>query len=78
MRAMHAPFGYFFLPESPVEPMPMPDMLDTVYVCQERQSWYREHAKYLPKFYSKILHKIGYQIVSDGNSMNFIYSSSIH
>lgn len=59
-RATHAPFGYFFLPEPPVEPVPIPDfrtmadravtrpspdLLDTVYACQERQSWYREHAQ---------------------------------
>lgn len=59
-HATHAPFGYFFLPEPPVEPVPIPDfrtlsdravtrpspdLLDTVYACQERQSWYREHAQ---------------------------------
>lgn len=59
-RVTHAPFGYFFLPEPPVEPVPIPDfrtiadraisrpspdLLDTVYACQERQTWYREHAQ---------------------------------
>lgn len=58
-RATHAPIGFFFLPEPPHEPLPIPDfrtiagrpiarpspnLLDTVYVCQERQSWYREFA----------------------------------
>ncbi|MFA6922127.1 MAG: ImmA/IrrE family metallo-endopeptidase [Gallionella sp.] len=58
-RATHAPIGYFFLSEPPVEPMPIPDfrtvadriitrpspnLLDTVYACQERQSWYRDFA----------------------------------
>lgn len=59
-KATHAPIGYFFLPEPPVEPVPIPDfrtmadraitrpspnLLDTVYACQERQSWYREFAQ---------------------------------
>lgn len=58
-NATHAPIGYFFLPEPPDEPMPIPDfrtmsdreitrpspnLLDTVYACQERQAWYREFA----------------------------------
>jgi Zn-dependent peptidase ImmA (M78 family) len=56
-RAMHAPVGYLFLPAPPEEPVPIPDfrtlesravrrpspnMLDMIYACQERQSWYRE------------------------------------
>ena len=58
-RATHAPIGYFFLPEPPDEPLPIPDfrrmagvantrpspnLLDTIYVCQERQAWYRDYA----------------------------------
>ena len=58
-KATHAPIGYFFLPEPPVESVPIPDfrtmadqaiglpspdLLDTVYACQERQSWYRDFA----------------------------------
>lgn len=57
--ATHSPLGYFFLPEPPVEKLPIPDyrtmvnagvgvpsadLLDTIYQCQDRQSWYREYA----------------------------------
>lgn len=56
-RAVHVPFGYLFLPAPPNEPLPIPDfrtldgrgvrrpspeLLDMVYACQERQSWYKE------------------------------------
>ncbi|MCK6483460.1 MAG: ImmA/IrrE family metallo-endopeptidase [Phycisphaerae bacterium] len=59
-RATHAPFGYFFLPQPPVEDVPIPDfrtipgaaarrpspdLLDTIYICQQRQEWYREYAR---------------------------------
>ncbi len=59
-RATHAPVGYFFLPAPPDEPLPIPDfrtmadreitrpspnLLDTVYACQQRQDWYRDHAR---------------------------------
>ena len=57
-RATHVPFGQLFLPEPPDEPLPIPDMrtvgddgvskpsgdlLDTIYLCQNRQEWYREY-----------------------------------
>lgn len=58
-NATHAPFGQLFLSTPPEEPIPVPDMrtlrdtaisrpsadlLDTIYLCQMRQSWFRDHA----------------------------------
>lgn len=59
-KATHTPVGYLFLQEPPVERVPIPDfrtvgnerighpspdLLDTVYVCQQRQEWYRDFAR---------------------------------
>lgn len=55
-KATNAPIGYLFLAEPPVERVPIPDFrtaasrqirhaspntLDTIYICQQRQEWYR-------------------------------------
>jgi len=59
-KATYTPIGYLFLPAPPEERVPLPDfrtianarttrpspdLLETVYVCQQRQEWYREHAR---------------------------------
>ena len=59
-RAVHVPVGYLFLTEPPEETVPIPDfrtfagqavtrpspnLLDTIYTCQERQSWYRDFVR---------------------------------
>ncbi len=59
-RASHAPIGAFFLAEPPVEHLPVPDfrtirdegvarpsadLLETVFLCEQRQEWYRDFAR---------------------------------
>ena len=59
-KATYTPIGYLFLPEPPVEKIPIPDfrapgnerighpspdLLDTIYVCQQRQEWFRNYAQ---------------------------------
>ena len=56
----HTPIGYLFLQEPPVEELPItdfrtignidvsrpsPDLLDTLYLCQQRQDWYRDEVR---------------------------------
>lgn len=65
-RAVHVAVGYLFLPSPPQEPLPIPDfrtvadrevsrpspnLLDTIYLCQQRQEWFRDYARVhaLPK-----------------------------
>jgi len=59
-RLTHTAIGYFFLPEPPALDLPVPDfrtvgdealaqpsteLLDVIYLCQQRQDWYREYAR---------------------------------
>jgi len=59
-KATYTPVGYLFLPEPPVERIPIPDfrapgnkrighpspdLLETIYVCQQRQEWFRDYAR---------------------------------
>jgi Zn-dependent peptidase ImmA (M78 family) len=59
-KATYTPIGFFFLQQPPVESLPIPDfrsgrnrrgrppsanLLDTVYLCQQRQEWYRDYAR---------------------------------
>ena len=59
-RLTHTAIGYFFLPQPPALALPVPDfrilrnevlaepssdLLDTLYLCQLRQDWYRDHAR---------------------------------
>ena len=54
----HTPIGYLFLPDPPTDNLPIadfrtvasqgaekpsPDLLTTIYTCQQRQDWFREH-----------------------------------
>jgi hypothetical protein len=59
-KSTHAALGLFFLPMPPDEVVPIPDfrtlggrkvrrpspnLLDVIYLCQQRQDWYREYLR---------------------------------
>jgi Zn-dependent peptidase ImmA (M78 family) len=59
-HAVHVPIGFLFLPEPVAESLPItdfrtvrehgvaqpsPNLLDTLYLCQQRQDWYRDYAR---------------------------------
>ena len=59
-KATYTPVGYLFLQKPPAEKVPTPDframdnqrvgqpspdLLDTIYVCQQRQEWFRNYAR---------------------------------
>ncbi len=59
-KATHTPVGFLFLEDPPIETIPIPDfrtirnkpvarpspdLLDMIYVCQQRQEWYRDFAR---------------------------------
>ncbi len=72
----HVPFGFLFLDVPPEEPLPIPDfrtmpgpsmppspdLLETIYLCQQRQEWYRN---YLKTFGEKPLPFVGVAKIND-------------
>lgn len=59
-KATYTPVGFFFLEKPPVEKVPIPDfrtirneytvrpspnLLDTIYMCQQRQEWYHDYVR---------------------------------
>jgi|SRR3989338_2049619 len=59
-KATYTPIGFLFMQEPPVEKVPIPDfrtvageksqqpspdLLDTIYICQQRQEWYRDYMR---------------------------------
>jgi Zn-dependent peptidase ImmA (M78 family) len=85
-KATRTPVGYFFLSAPPVEQLPIPDfrtagnqrigkpsadLLETIYICQQRQEWFREFMQVSGE--SRIAFvgslRIGTDVVAAANSM---------
>jgi len=77
-KATHTAIGLLFLPQPPEEPLPIPDfrtlpdarlsrpsadLLDTIYLCQQRQAWYRDYQRLHS---SEAVTFVGSASVSDG------------
>lgn len=93
-RAVHVSIGYLFLSNPPREILPIPDfrtlegrgvtqpspnLLDTIYLCQQRQGWYHEYVK---TNYSQKLEFIGSatlnsDVIKVADSMRNILSLSM-
>ena len=76
-KTLHVPLGFLFLEAPPEEPLPIPDfrttpqarlsrpspeLLETIYTCQQRQEWYRN---YLLSLGEKPLPFVGSVTVAD-------------
>ena len=76
-KATRTPVGFLFLAEPPVERVPIPDfrtvanvhvghpspdLLDTVYLCQQRQDWFRDFAR---SMHEPVLEFVGSARLSD-------------
>jgi Zn-dependent peptidase ImmA (M78 family)/transcriptional regulator with XRE-family HTH domain len=91
--SMHAPIGYFFLDEPPEESLPVPDfrtmgdvpvaqaspdLLETIYQCQQRQEWYRDYARIqqdpVVAFVGSL--KVGIDVTNVAEQMNNVFSFS--
>lgn len=59
-KTVHVPIGFLFLDEPPTESVPIPDfrtswnkhkthpspdLLDTIFICQQRQEWFNEYSR---------------------------------
>ena len=88
-KATRTPVGFLFLAEPPVERVPIPDfrtvdnvhvghpspdLLDTVYLCQQRQDWFRDFARSMhePEIESVGSARLGDDIVETAATMRHI------
>ena len=84
-KATHTPVGFLFLAEPPEERVPIPDfrtvaglgvgppspdLLDTVYLCQHRQDWYRDFAR--------SMHEPELEFVGSARPVDDIFETAAH